>query len=381
LIAPHINSKDGMGKVSTAKERSEEETFHNALVARLQGLAKEVVGENQTRLNSFECYDKGQCCNFMKEFFKDPSIRPKDGVDEKCLYRCALGGAVPMEDWKKSCGIDMCTLAPWKTKEQCCAAIAAGQCNPGSACANVCVACVGEDGSTCGPPICDGQWWNDFFDCRNDVFCDGTPLTGGEIEGWGDVKSLCKTSACATLGANCDLKAVSCCQGYWGPKSLGMAVDPKAEICSRISSQSECCNLEIKAGPWTLFCGGDGTVHSALLEHNGQWYCGLNGPEWDKYCAFQKGCSVTYRPPGAPDRGCTLWTGVPIDGPYADTHTGKPFVPPAADPVVETPPPSGSGSNNGNGVTPPTTIPATETPVRKSPVRPGGKWGSKGGQE
>ena len=29
----------------------------------------------------------------MDCFFADPSMRPDDGMDEKCLYRCALGEA------------------------------------------------------------------------------------------------------------------------------------------------------------------------------------------------------------------------------------------------------------------------------------------------
>lgn len=381
LIAPHVNSKDGLGKVSTAKEREAEAAFHSGLESQIAALSKEVVGENQARLNSFACYDKGQCCDFMKEFFKDPNIRPKDGLKEKCLYRCALGGAVTMNDWKGACGIDMCALAPWKTKEQCCAAISAGECNPGSACANVCVSCVGEDGSTCGPPICDGMQWNDFFDCKNQSFCDGTPLPDGVVAGWGNVKSLCKTATCAAVGSECYQKVWTCCQDYWRPKALGDKVDPKAEICSQISQQSECCNLDVKVGGWELYCGGDGTVVSALNIGDGQWYCGLNGPNWDKYCAYQKGCSVTYRPSGAQDRGCRQWGGAYLADPYVQTKNGQIFVPPPADPVVvATPPATVPVSTTPSGSTP-KTIPDVPVPVRNPSERHGNKFGSFGGQE
>src|SRR5690606_29951016 len=200
LIAPHMSSRNALGEVSTVKEREAEAAFYSSLKHEIATVKTAAKGDNQVRLNSFNCYDKGQCCPFMERYLKDylKSTRPdpKDGLDQKCLYRCALGGGVPMEEWKAACKTDFCSIAPWKTKQQCCDAIADGTCESGSVCAQVCIDCVGEDGSTCGPPICDDFWWNDFFDCEKGTFCDGTLLPTGTVEGWGNVKNLCETEVC-----------------------------------------------------------------------------------------------------------------------------------------------------------------------------------------
>ena len=137
LIAPHLNSKDNLGQASTKAERDAEASFYAGHLAAVSGVSKAAVEDNQTRLNSYNCYDAGQCCGFMKKFFADPTIKPEDGLDQKCYYRCANAGNVSVKTWNGACGADFCKIAPWQTQEQCCAAIEAGQCEPGTVCANV----------------------------------------------------------------------------------------------------------------------------------------------------------------------------------------------------------------------------------------------------
>src|SRR5690606_40974398 len=87
-------------------------------------------------------------------------------------------------------------------------------------------------------------WWNDFFDCESGTFCDGTLLPTGNVEGWGNVKELCKNDVCKQFESQCEYRAPSCCWDYWGAKNLGFPVDPRLEICATISTQAECCERE-----------------------------------------------------------------------------------------------------------------------------------------
>lgn len=346
LIPPNLSARGALGSISTKMERDAEAAFHAALTARIDDLTDRVVPENQRQLNSFSCYDPGQCCGFMREYFADPTLLPEDGMEEKCHYRCALGGDVSIKDWQRSCGVDFCGLAPWRTKQDCCEAIAADACKPGSACARVCIDCVGEDGSTCGPPVCDGWWWNDFFDCKNESFCDGTPLPDGPVEGWGNVKALCRTKECAAVQSECQAKTWICCTEWWGKLNAGETPDPRAAVCANISSQAECCDWEAKIGNFTLFCGSDAKVISARNDQNGQWFCGLNGDGWDNECNFAKGCPAVRRPAGAPGPGCQAWNGPHLPSPWVDPATGN-QPPPASGPNVVVVPGPVTGGGGG----------------------------------
>jgi hypothetical protein len=370
LIAPHISSKDKLGQVSTQKERDAEAAFYASHQAQIASVTKQEVGDNQLRLNSYSCYNEGQCCGFMKHYFSNPSIQPQDGLDEKCYYRCAMAGNVSVQTWNGACGENFCALAPWKTKEQCCAAIQADECKPGSVCANVCIGCLGEDGSTCGPPICDGGWWNDFFDCANGTFCNGQPLTSN-VEGWGDVATLCKTTECSAVKSECQARIPTCCRDYWGVLNMGGDVDPKALICKSITPQSDCCMMPLEVWDWDqIQCGTDGHVVTAHNKIDGKWYCGLSGSGWDKECAYAKGCSATYTPQGA-GQGCANWTGVAISGPWQATY-------PKPDPVVVQ-------TTTGGGTPTPTTTKQTTTSdvsaTRAPSNRKGSVFGSWGGRE
>ncbi len=379
LIAPHLSSKNAAGKVTTLAERQAEAAFYASLKQQLSDLNKSVVTENQTRLNSYSCYDQGQCCGFMKQFFANQNLNPTDGLNEKCYYRCALSGNVSVKTWNSACGTDFCRIAPWQTKADCCAAITTGECQPGSVCANVCIDCVGENGSTCGPPICDGGWWNDFFDCKNMSFCDGTPLPDGIIPNWGNVRALCGTSTCAAIPSECTAwKAQTCCKEYWGHLALGQPIDPKAEICAQISTQAECCDLQTDVGNWNLYCSNTGVAEAIQNKANGQWYCGLNNASFDNSCAYTKGCASTYRPSGAPTgNSCSNWKGPSLTDPYVDPNTG-----------LHPPPPSGPPPGWPSGFTPGGTGGGGSTiqtgsfgPSRIPSIRNGGLFGSWGGRE
>jgi hypothetical protein len=115
LIAPHLNSRGKMGQVSTKAERDAEASFYSGLQAQIKSVAGSVVTVNQLKLNSFSCYDKGQCCGYMREYLLNPSLDPADGLDEKCHYRCATAGDVKIKEWNAACGTDFCALAPWKS--------------------------------------------------------------------------------------------------------------------------------------------------------------------------------------------------------------------------------------------------------------------------
>ncbi len=374
LIAPHLNSKDRLGQVSTAKERELEAAWYASLRQRLQDVATSTVSENQVRLNSYSCYDKGQCCPFMEKFFTDPKLRPTDGLDQKCLYRCALGGDVAIKDWSKTCGKDFCSLAPWKDKASCCAAIAAGDCKPGTVCANVCIECVGENGSTCTTTAgtCDGGLWNDFFDCANGTYCNGQPLPDIVPE-WGDVKSLCKAPACAALPASCQNRANSCCAGYWQRLAMGEAPWPGSEVCATISKASECCDVQIADGYYNFTCSTSGTIVNALYYNKYVAYCGAPpGSDWDKYCLVDKGCPSTFQTPGT--SSCGSWPGPSLTDPWIDP-----------DPTSSGIHGFGTGFTGTATPTAPTSTPipttSTGSTFRDFSQRNGNMYNSKGGYE
>lgn len=369
LIAPHLASKDRLGQVSTQEERDAEAAFHASNEARIANVDAQAKTDNQARLNSYSCYEPGQCCGFMKDFFGDPTMQPADGLNEKCYYRCAMSGNVGVKTWNKECGTDFCSIAPWKTKEDCCSAIQTGECKSGSVCANVCIDCVGEDGSTCGPPVCLDFKWNDYFDCKTNTFCDGSPLTSGIIPGWGDVQSLCGLKECAGIQSECQNRVPSCCYDYWSKVTLGQTPDPKAEICQSISKASDCCTADMGILDWDhIKCGTDGKAITAHNKIDGKWYCHLTGPGWDAACGYAKNCPATYTPGGAPGGGvCPAWSGTPISGPWQPTYPQPP--PPGGFP----PPPGGIGgpkisTGSGGG-------------IRVPSIRGGGVFGSFGGRE
>ncbi len=317
LISPHLNSRDRLGQVSTKAERDAEESFYNGLQARIhnvEGAAKDI---NQVRLNSFSCYDKGQCCGFMEAYFMKPDMKPVEGLDEKCYYRCAMQGDVKIKEWNAACGTDFCKLAPWRTKEDCCAAIAAGTCKPGTICANVCVDCVGEDGSTCKSDVkCDDGWFNDFFDCSKGTLCNGDALPDVVPE-WGNVKAMCKTSKCAAIAPSCESMAFSCCNGYWQRIAAGLEPWAGSAICAKLVTQDQCCNTQIGAGYYNFTCGSDGRIMKAQYYNKSINFCGAPpGTDWDKYCLLNKGCASTFSPPWA-SGGCGSWAGMPND-PWID---------------------------------------------------------------
>lgn len=369
LIAPHLTSKDKLGQVSTREEREAEASWHASLEARIASANSKAKGDNQERLNAYSCYDEGQCCGFMKKYFGDPAMRPEDGLDEKCYYRCAMSGNVAVKTWNGACGSDFCAIAPWKTKEECCTAIQTGECKSGSVCANVCISCVGENGSTCGPPVCQDWWFNDLFDCQNGTYCNGAALPDGSVAGWGDVKALCALNECSGVKTECQYRDNTCCNEYWGKINQGQNPDPKAMICKDISTQSECCMMDQAVWDWDkIQCDGNGKAVSAHNKVDGKWYCHLSGSGWDQACAYAKGCPNTYTPSGSPGGNCPAWGGVPINGPYQPTYP-KP------------PPPSGGG-----GWTPPKTVSPKisifdMSNYRAPSNRNGSVWGSFGGRE
>lgn len=374
LIAPHPSSRDKTGQVSTQAERDAEAAFYAGHLSSVRNVNQAAVSANQTRLNSYSCYAPEQCCGFMKKYFADPTLHPGDGLDEKCYYRCAMGGNVSVKSWNSACDADFCAIAPWQTKEQCCADIQAGLCEPGSVCANVCIGCLGEDGSTCGPPICDIHQWNDFFDCANEQFCDGTPLPEGVVEGWGDIRKLCKNPDCAAIPSECDYRPKACCMDYWGVINSGKVPDPKAEICKTISNPSECCNLSLQIWDWDqIKCGTDGKVVTAHNRVDGKWYCGMQGDGWDKACAQYKGCGATYNPPGSGNGGCGVFPGRPLDSPWIPTY------PNPNPPKMFFPPPGGSWNNDPIN-TRKTSMDALSG-SRVPSTRNGNIWGSFGGRE
>jgi hypothetical protein len=368
LISPHLSSKDKLGQASTALERSAEASFYAGLQARIKQVSSQSVQENQIKLNSFNCYDQGQCCGFMDKFFKNPSMRPGDGLDQKCLYRCAMAGSVPIKEWNKSCGTDFCAVAPWKSKEQCCAAISAGECLPGSICAQVCIDCIGEDGSTCGPPICKDMYFNDLVDCAKGIMCDGSDLPSEPVPGLGDLKTICRMEECTSVTSECKNRTATCCVDYWGVLAAGGTPNPIFEVCKTISTHSECCEMSLSAMDWdNIYCGTDGKAISAHNKVDGKWYCGFTGGGWDKACGWGKGCPSTYRPAGASSGNCPVFGGGSMDTPWKATYPDP--NPPKFFPGF---PPGGGGSK---------TTTNKGSSDRTPSERGGGIFGSSGGRE
>lgn len=322
LIPPNLSSKGALGSVSTKVERDAEESFHNVLLARIDDLTERVVPENQRNLNSFSCYDPGQCCGFMRKYFGDLGIAAEDGLEEKCLYRCATGGDVSVARWNEACGMDFCAVSPWKGKPDCCKAIADGSCKTGSVCARICIECFGVDGSTCGPPPCEPYYWNDLFDCERGTYCDGSPLPDGDVPGWGNVKAWCKQPECRSIVTTCSERVADCCENYWRPLKAGQPIPLAFEVCAKITSHQDCCNWMPRMGHWNLHCGTDGRLKAAQIVANGQWYCSYPTPNWDGNCAMMQGCGSTVAPPGSPGGGCQSWTGPPYESPWVDPITG-----------------------------------------------------------
>ncbi len=379
LIAPHISSKDGLGQVSTQKERDAEASFYASLRQRIASLTQDVVPLNQVKLNSYTCYDKGQCCGFMKEFFKDPLVNPADGLKEKCLYRCALTGGVSMTDWQNSCGTDFCGLAPWKTKEDCCNAISSGNCLQGSVCASVCYDCVHEDGSGCAAPVCDGGWWNDIFDCANGTYCDGTPLPDGDVPGWGNVKNLCKLPKCGTIHQECSQRLDVCCESYWKILAQGGTPDPRTLVCATISKRAECCDRNTQVGNFDFVCTTSGTVEHVIYHDTAFCPADVFKSSQNKYCAIYQGCSGAY---GGSDKsggppGCPAWPG---SYPKLDDPWQNPIPPPPAPPTAQPPYQPPAQPPSPPQLTPPVIAPPTGD-KRVPPVRGGSGKGSAGGQE
>lgn len=374
LIPPAIG-RSGPGQTSSEKERQEEAAFFADLKLRIAALTSEVVVDNQARLNTYSCYDRGQCCGFMREYFANPAIRPDDGLKEKCLYRCALGGNVSMPEWRESCGMDFCALAPWKTKADCCTAISTGNCPVGSVCARVCVDCVGENGSGCTEPICDGGWFNDFFNCADNTFCDGTALPAGEVPNWGIVRELCKIPACAGLTSDCGISQWVCCKDYWEPLARGETPNPKTGICAQISSQAACCEAQNRRGHWDISCTSDGRSNGA--RYGGTWYCadGIFREGIDQWCSIYRECrQPTYytNPPG-PD--CPEWTRGMMTDPWQDPDPP----PPKPAPVL---PPGGSVVDPPAPVLPkPPVLTDPKQSNRIPSLRDGKKWNDRGGRE
>jgi hypothetical protein len=373
LLAPNRGSRDGLGQYSTEAEREAESDFYASLRSRIAGVSAAAKIDNQVRLNSFSCYDKGECCGFMKAYFLNPDIKPADGLEQKCHYRCAMGGGVSVPDWNKACATDLCKDAPWKTKAQCCNAIAAGECPAGSVCANVCLDCVKENGSGCAKPVCDGWWFNDLINCSEGTLCDGSPLPA-HLPGWGDVGALCKLDACRALANDCHIRAGVCCDSYWAPLARGQTPDPKMEVCATISRKEECCDRDKGAWHWQFACGTDGKIHNYKYNGKPGWYCGSpNGGSWDGECAVMKGCATVKVPVGMGDNEsstCMTWEGPMPSHPWQD-----PF-PKAPSEIVKAP-----EAPKPKEEVPPEPVISRDGAPRKPFDRSGSIWGSQGGQE
>jgi hypothetical protein len=368
LIGPHVSSRDRLGAVSTAAERAAEAQNYSNLQARIRDVSQAAVGENQIKLNSYSCYARGECCDFMERYFKDPSMNPGDGMDEKCFYRCALAGDVKVTDWNKSCGKDFCAIAPWRTKEDCCKAIAEGSCKPGSVCANICIDCVGENGSTCNSKVsCNDDWFNDFFDCTKGTYCNGNPLPDYVPE-WGNVKVMCKTAECAAIPPSCDDMLYSCCTGYWQRLAMGEEPWPGTQFCPTQITKDQCCGSAIGAGYYNFQCSTDGKIISAQYYNKGTVMCGAPpGTDWDKYCKVMQGCPSVYN---AGFGSCGSWAGLPTSDPWIDPDPSSGGVHGFGN--------SGptSGTSTGGG---PTT--SAGGGPRNGSTRGGDVHGSKGGRE
>lgn len=371
LVSPHMASLNADGGVTTEAERQLEAQFYASLRQQISNTVKKAPAQSETYLNSYSCYDKGECCDYMRRYMADTSLRPKDGLDQKCHHRCALSGDVTMETWKRSCGTDFCRLAPWKTKAQCCEAINEGKCLPGSLCAQVCVGCVGENGSGCPWPKCNIFHWNDYIDCAKGTLCDGSPIPDGDIPGWGYVKGICKLPSCQTLNGDCGMQTrQNCCVDYWGKLAVGEKPLDRDLICGQITKRSDCCNMTMGIGHFEFKCGGDGTMQAVL--HEGVLYC--RHSEWDKYCAVQRGCPAYFDPKFSGSNGNSVCVPAPPGGwktsPYDDPTP------------VAIPPGGGWNGGNGGGVNlPPASIGSGFKNSRLPTNRAGGGFNSWGGRE
>lgn len=374
LIAP--TARTTLGQTSTQAERDAEAAFYASNQARIADAKARMVPENQVRLNSFSCYDKAQCCSFMKEYFMNPAIKPSDGLKEKCLYRCALGGDVSMNDWRNACGMDFCTVAPWKTKEACCKALDAGDCKPGTVCARVCLECVGVDEKGCHDPRCEDSRFGDFFNCATLAFCDGAALPGTVI-GWGDVRELCKIPDCADARAECGWTNSTCCTDYWDVIAQGGTPDERVQICATISTKEACCNRQNRRGRWDISCTSQGTANGGL--YGGVWYCpdGLFKTGIDQYCKLFTGCSGMYAYNNSGScipSGSVPWN-FTLNDPWQDPYPPPPRPAPTYDPPKRTAdpvdPPRTGGSILDNIL----------DAIREASKRKGKGWGNSGGRE
>ena len=243
------------------------------------------------------------------------------------------------------------------------------ECAAGSVCAQVCIECVGEDGTTCGPPKCEDLWFNDFVDCANDRMCDGSAIPSGTVPGWGNFENLCKNEVCAQIKSECNWLKPTCCFEYWGVLNTGGTPRPEAEICKTISRQSDCCEMPVSVGDWDkIYCNTSGKVVNAHNRIDNKWYCGFGGSAWDHVCAQVKGCGSTYVPEGAGGIGSTCPTFPGMDAPWKPTYPN----PAPSGGMGWTPNPGSGGpkiSIKGDG---PDRVPST---------RGGGTRGSMGGRE
>jgi hypothetical protein len=369
LIAPHMGSMNEKNEVSTQEEREREAQFFASLRQKIDQTQKQAVSENARYLNSFSCYDKGECCGFMKEYLANPSIVPTDGLKEKCWYRCALEGNTKVKDWNKTCRYDMCQLAKWKSKTDCCEAINSGNCLPGSLCASVCLDCVGENGSGCPLPKCTDWVWNDLVDCETGDYCNGDAIPSDPLAGVGNVKGICQLEVCQGIKSECENRVTSCCKNYYIPDRAGYGSDPKiAALCKTVTSQNERCSSQLEAGFYNLHCSNSGELQ--MVQYNGKWYCG--NKNWNEFCNAVKGCGYIPPPSNGPGNPALC-----IPFPFA--WTDKPWQDPNPPPPASM---GGMGPGMGGGnVLGPASLLGGSSSKRNSTNRNGGGFSSWGGRE
>lgn len=368
LIAPHMGSMNEDGELSTEEERARESAFYASLRQRITATQDKAVGDNSKYLNTYSCYDKGECCGFMREYLANPEVVPTDGLKEKCWYRCALEGDTRVKDWNRTCRYDMCRLAKWKTKDDCCEAINSGNCLPGSLCASVCLDCVGENGSGCPWPKCTDWVWNDIVDCESGSYCNGEALGNEQVAGVGNVKGICKLEACQGIHNECQNRVVSCCKHYYIPDKAGEWTEPTiAALCRETTPQSECCSSRLESGFYNLYCSNAGEL--LMVQYQGKWYCG--NKNWNEFCNVARGCGYIPPPSGAPSNPALC-----IPFPYA--WTNKPWEDPNPPPPTSVGGPPGGG---GGMPLPPASLNKGNSGSRSPFNRVGGGFGSWGGRE
>jgi hypothetical protein len=368
LVAPHLASLNGDGQVSTEQERKIEAQFYAGLRQQIDATLKKDASLSETYVNSYSCYAKGECCSYMKRYMANQKLNPTDGLDQKCHHRCAMSGQVSMAEWKKTCGVDFCGLAPWKTKEQCCTAINSGHCLPGSFCAQVCLECVKENGSNCPLPRCNEPVWNDYINCAAGTLCDGSPIPETDLPGWGYAKGICQLPSCQTLTNDCgQWTKIDCCEKYWGRLSIGETPAPEDQICAKISNKSQCCDVAVGRGFWGFQCGSDGRVDR--LSTGGKVYCANSN--WDKFCRVQQGCGVAVAAPEFAGGGACIaqpdggWKSSPYDFPFPVPSGGF----------------GGFGGTGGSAPTSPASLGTGNSTFRIPSNRSGGGFSSFGGRE